>query len=137
VINARIRHFKKESQKLNLEFLEAQAELDRAKQAVQQSRSNRGAQPIAARPVAVQPTAVPSPAAVPATASPSGRPIVLIQPFAEGVGYSLAMQGASLWFDNEERALAYAQEVFSHCEVRVLNRDGTIKQHYGALSSGT
>jgi serine/threonine-protein kinase RIO1 len=33
VLDARVRHFKKETQKLNLEFLEAEAELEKMKQA--------------------------------------------------------------------------------------------------------
>ena len=34
VIDARIHHYKKETQKLNAEFLEAQIELERAREAV-------------------------------------------------------------------------------------------------------
>jgi hypothetical protein len=124
VINARIHHFKKQSQKLNMEFLEAEAELERAKKAVRQSRQ--------------APVAIPTPRVVtPAPTAPiaPGTSVAMIRPFADGVGYSLAKEGTNLWFDNEIHAINYAQEVFPQSEILVLHLDGTVKHHYGPTST--
>jgi hypothetical protein len=117
VINDRIHHFKKQSQKLNLEFIEAEMELERAKEAV---RKNRQAQAMA-------PTAIPR-----AVAPVVPKAVMTIQPFANGVGYALRIDGKDLWFDSEIHAINYAQDLYPHCEVAVLNSDGTVRHHYSA-----
>jgi hypothetical protein len=121
VIDARIHQLKKQSQKLNLESLEAEADLERAKQAVRRSR------------------AVPKPAPTPrvviaATSSttPATSAVITIRPFADGVGYALAREDTSLWFDNEIHAINYAQDVFPTCEIVVLQADGTVRHRYNA-----
>lgn len=130
VINARIHHFKKQSQKLNLEFLEAEAELERAKKAVRQSGPKPVTMPIPRVATAVQPTS-PNPSAIPAVPFAAGASVLIIRPFADGVGYSLTKEGTNLWFDNEIHAINYAQEVFPQCEILVLHQDGSPKHHYG------
>lgn len=129
VIDARIHHLKKQSQKLNLESLEAEADLERAKQAVRRSRSAPMTGPTP-RAVAAAPLMSPIPAA-PATA---GSAVITIRPFADGVGYALMMEDTSLWFDNEIHAINYAQDVFPNCEITVLHGDGTIRHRYSATS---
>jgi hypothetical protein len=145
VINARIHHFKKQTQKLNLEVLEAEKDLERAKQAVRQGKPVAVPVPTPTVVVAAPIPAAPPPVAVAvpmATPTPAVLPVVsayatvTVRPFADGVGYSLTMEGTSLWFDNEIHAVNYAQEVFPDCEIVVLQKDGSPKQHYGATSSG-
>jgi hypothetical protein len=134
VLNARIHHFKKQTQKLNLEFLEASEDLERAKKAVLDSRSQIAG---AASPGEVTPLASPPPLAKlaqPPTAEvPADAAIaVTVRPFAEGVGYALIAQSANLWFDNEAHAIKYAKEVFPHCVIHVVDRDGSVSQSYDA-----
>jgi hypothetical protein len=144
VLNARIHHFKKQTQKLNLEFLEASADLERAKEAVRESRAKPAAAGAAqsagttdteTRPPLAELAKVPVPSDPPNTAVAESPLVVTVRPFAEGVGYALTGQGASLWFDNEAHAIKYAQEVFPHCEIIVVHRDGTVNHHYEASSA--
>jgi hypothetical protein len=135
VINARIHHFKKQTQKLNLEFLEAEAELERAKEAVRRSRQAKPA--AVAIPVPQVVAAAPAPAAAPQESEPASdtapvQLVVTVKPFAGGVGYALAAQGADLWFDTEVHAINYAQDLYPHCPIQVLNRDGSVRHQYGA-----
>jgi hypothetical protein len=104
-IDARINHFKKQTQKLSLEFLEAQAELERAQRAVRQGSS--GVSPG-------RPSATPR------------QGIVIVSPFAGGVGYSLHTANGPLWFDTRPHAIEYAREVFPECEIEVVLADGTV-----------
>ena len=129
VINARIHHFKKQSQKLNLEFIEAEMELERAKEAVRKSRQTPRAVPPVARAAPVPP---PMPAPVP-------KAVMTIQPFANGVGYALRIDGKDLWFDSEIHAINYAQDLHPECDVVVLDSDGTVRHHYSvpSLSAGS
>jgi len=135
VINARIHHFKKQTQKLNLEFLEAEAELERAKEAVRRSRQPKPT--VVATPVPQAVAAVPTPAAAPQESEPASgvvpvQLVVTVKPFAGGVGYALTAQGADLWFDTEVHAINYAQDLYPHCPIQVLNRDGSVRHQYGA-----
>ena len=147
VINARIHHFKKQTQKLNVEMLEAAADLERAKQVVRDGRSIAKAAPapsvgagfesrpplakLASAAEAIPPMTI-APAEVAADATP---PMVAVRPFAEGLGYALTAQGTNLWFDSEVHAINYAQEVFPHCEIVIFHRDGSVSQRYDAMGS--
>src|SRR6478735_6663416 len=118
VINERIRHFKKQTQKLNLEVIEAEAELERAKEAVRQSRIKAETP----RPMAVL-------AQVP---TPQPRAVMTIRPFDGGLGYALRVEGRDLWFDSEIHAINYVQDLYPQCEITVLNADGTVRHQYNA-----
>lgn len=125
VINARIHHFKKQTQKLNLEFLEAEKELERAKEAVRLARNGmvapRSAYPAPVRPI--RPVAV----AVP-------RPVLAIKPFTGGIGYVLQVENAEYWFDTEIHAINYAQDLYPQCDIAVLNPDGSILHRYSGTA---
>ena len=113
-IDARIKHFKKQTQKLNLEFLEAQEELARATQAVRQGASGQA-------PVAISgPTAAPMGATTPLRSG-----VVTVAAFSGGVGWALHTPNGELWFDTRDHAITYAREVFAECEVEVQLPDGT------------
>lgn len=118
VINERIRHFKKQTQKLNLEVIEAEAELERAKEAVRQSRIKAETP----RPMAVL-------AQVP---TPQPRAVMTIRPFEGGLGYALRVEGRDLWFDTEIHAINYVQDLYPQCEIAILNADGTVRHQYNA-----
>ncbi len=122
VINERIHHFKKQTQKLNLEFIEAQQELEKAKEAVRLSRQRTT---TAVRP-ATTPVAVPQPTVA--------QPTMTIVPFAGGVGYALKGEGADFWFDNEIHAINYAQDLYPYCDIVVMNTDGTLRHRYNATA---
>jgi hypothetical protein len=118
LINERIHHFKKQTQKLNLEVIEAEQELERAKEAVRLSRMK-----------AAIPARAPASAARPP--APTPRAVIAIRPFDGGVGFAVRMEGRDLWFDSEIHAMNYIQDLYPHCDIAVLNADGTVRHQYG------